>query len=425
MPPASDTPAYEVVLDWAKIPTNWDLVEVPGLAVDSKDRLFAFTRGKPPVVVFDRDGRVLDSWGTGKFRRPHAACIGPDDCLYCVDDFAHAVRKYAVDGTLLGTIGPAGSPSETGYVPDDFLSVKRGGPPYNLPTSIAFSVSGEIYVSDANGGAGGTGAIFRVDPVTGAQTLLTSGGNLVEPEQVTLDLSGDLIVAEYNSKIIRVNRLTGAQTMVSTGSYLVNAYGPFVTASGEILVADVNAYGGGGALIRIDPTSGVQRMVYWDGTLTDPVNVYAVPGAAATGGDIVVNSGLTINMAAGYNNVTVASGGKLVVDGTLNAAGNMTVQSGGSVSHTVRSLAGATLIVSGTMDVQTGGLIDLDALGLRGGNNGSAFGSTGETLSPTSETTIIAGAVGSNAGAGASFGGNGASGGTGSPSRQPPASATR
>jgi DNA-binding beta-propeller fold protein YncE len=77
--------------------------------------------------------------------------MGPDDCLYCVDDFAHAVREYSFDGTLLGTIGPAGAPSDTGYVPEDFLSVKHGGPPYNQPTSIAVAPGGDIYVTDGYG----------------------------------------------------------------------------------------------------------------------------------------------------------------------------------------------------------------------------------------------------------------------------------
>ena len=70
---ANDVPRYEVIPGWAKIPPGWDLVEVPGLAVDSKNHIFAFTRGEPPVVVFDREGRVLTSWGSGQFQRPHAA----------------------------------------------------------------------------------------------------------------------------------------------------------------------------------------------------------------------------------------------------------------------------------------------------------------------------------------------------------------
>jgi sugar lactone lactonase YvrE len=148
---ANDVPRYEVIPGWAKIPPGWDLVEVPGLAVDSKNHIFAFTRGEPPVVVFDREGRVLTSWGSGQFQRPHAAVIGPDDALYCVDDFAHSVRKFSPEGKLLMTIGPCGSRSDTGFVPDDFLSVKHGGPPYNQPTSVALSSAGEIYVADGYG----------------------------------------------------------------------------------------------------------------------------------------------------------------------------------------------------------------------------------------------------------------------------------
>lgn len=65
----SNAPSYEVMPGWAKVPAEWDLVEVPGLAIDSHDRIFAFTRGEPPVVVFDRDGRVVRSWGSGQFKR--------------------------------------------------------------------------------------------------------------------------------------------------------------------------------------------------------------------------------------------------------------------------------------------------------------------------------------------------------------------
>lgn len=237
MRPTSDTPAYEVVLDWAKIPTDWDLVEVPGLAVDSKDRIFAFTRGEPPVVVFDRNGRVLDSWGTGQFRRPHAACIGPDDCLYCVDDFAHAVRKYAVDGKLLATIGPAGSPSETGYIPDDFLSVKRGGPPYNLPTSIALSASGEIYVTDGYGNS-------RVHKFSPDGTLLLSWGEPGSgpgqfrlPHGICVDRQGRVCVGDrMNSRI---------QVFAPTGEFLAqwnDVYQPndiYIDAEDHVFVAEI------------------------------------------------------------------------------------------------------------------------------------------------------------------------------------------
>jgi hypothetical protein len=47
---------YEYVEGWAKAPEGWDLIEVPAVAVDLQDRVYAFTRSEHPVVVFDRDG---------------------------------------------------------------------------------------------------------------------------------------------------------------------------------------------------------------------------------------------------------------------------------------------------------------------------------------------------------------------------------
>jgi hypothetical protein len=237
MRPTSGTPTYEVVRDWAKIPPGWDLVEVPGLAIDSKDRIFAFTRGEPPVVVFARDGRVLDSWGTGQFRRPHAACIGPDDCLYCVDDFAHAVRKYTAGGKLLATIGPVGSPSETGYVPDDFLSVKRGGPPYNLPTSIGLSRGGDIYVADGYGNS-------RVHQFSPDGALLRSWGEPGSgpgqfrlPHGIALDRQGRVYVGDrMNSRI---------QVFTPAGEFLAqwnDVYQPndiHIDAEDRVFVAEI------------------------------------------------------------------------------------------------------------------------------------------------------------------------------------------
>src|SRR5512146_3196768 len=63
--------SYEVEEGWGELPPGWDLVEVPGLAVDSQDRVYASNRGEHPMVVFDRNGRFLTSWGEGIFSRAH------------------------------------------------------------------------------------------------------------------------------------------------------------------------------------------------------------------------------------------------------------------------------------------------------------------------------------------------------------------
>lgn len=139
---------YEVEENWAKVPEGWDLMEIPGIAVDSQDHIFAFTRSERPLVAFDRAGNFLTTWGQDIFTRAHGIFIGQDGLLYCVDEGDHTMRKCTPEGKVLMTLGTPGQPSDTGCLPRDYLSVKRPGPPFNRPTSVALSPEGDIYVTD-------------------------------------------------------------------------------------------------------------------------------------------------------------------------------------------------------------------------------------------------------------------------------------
>ena len=73
---------YRVVEGWGKLPDGWNLTDVGAVAVDSKDNVYVFNRGEHPMVVFDREGNFLRSWGEGIFPRAHglnifAATIAP------------------------------------------------------------------------------------------------------------------------------------------------------------------------------------------------------------------------------------------------------------------------------------------------------------------------------------------------------------
>ena len=59
---------YRVVENWAKLPDGWKLTDVASVAVDSKDRVYVFNRGAHPMIVFDRDGNFVKSWGEGLFQ---------------------------------------------------------------------------------------------------------------------------------------------------------------------------------------------------------------------------------------------------------------------------------------------------------------------------------------------------------------------
>ncbi|MBI3061145.1 MAG: hypothetical protein HYY83_04095, partial [Deltaproteobacteria bacterium] len=50
---------YEVAEGWGKLPDGWSYREVAAVGVDRQDRLYAFSRGEHPVIVFDRDGNFL------------------------------------------------------------------------------------------------------------------------------------------------------------------------------------------------------------------------------------------------------------------------------------------------------------------------------------------------------------------------------
>lgn len=143
---------YEVVEGWEQLPAGWTHPDVAGVGVDSQDNVFLICRGDHPIIVYDRNGRFLKSWGEGVLTlRTHGITIGPDDMVYTTDDGDHTVRKWTPDGKLLMTLGTPNQPSDTGYVMGDVTSIKRGGPPFNRCTNVSIAPSGDLYVSDGYG----------------------------------------------------------------------------------------------------------------------------------------------------------------------------------------------------------------------------------------------------------------------------------
>tara|TARA_Y100000590_G_scaffold470705_1_gene668057 strand:- start:5134 stop:6084 length:951 start_codon:yes stop_codon:yes gene_type:complete len=129
---------YKPVESWAKLPKGFSWKEVASVAIDSDEKIYVFNRGAHPIIIFDKYGNFLNSWGEGLFVRPHGLTLGPDNSLFCIDDGDHTVRKCTLDGDVLFTIGSPNNPAEP-----------YSGNPFNRCTDVAIDPkTNDIYISD-------------------------------------------------------------------------------------------------------------------------------------------------------------------------------------------------------------------------------------------------------------------------------------
>jgi DNA-binding beta-propeller fold protein YncE len=137
---------YTLIQDWAKLPPGETFAMVSAVATDSQDRVYGFQRKDPPIVVFDRDGNFLSSWGNGAFLFAHGIFIA-DDTVYLTDRNSSVCLMYTLDGKPIQMLGRHGVHSDTGCErPGDL--VPRAAGPFNYPSELVPAPSGDLYVSD-------------------------------------------------------------------------------------------------------------------------------------------------------------------------------------------------------------------------------------------------------------------------------------
>ena len=159
---------YEQVEDWEKLPEGWVLGQT-AIVTDSQDRVYLFNRSDHPLIVLDRDGKFLNSWGEGDLPDAHGMFIDADDNLYMPVKNSHVVLKYSPDGNLLMTMGDWDKPSDTGWTGNVNDPAKQAAGPFNRPSDIALDASGDLYISDGYGNS-------RVHKFTSDGKLLFSWG---------------------------------------------------------------------------------------------------------------------------------------------------------------------------------------------------------------------------------------------------------
>jgi streptogramin lyase len=134
---------YQAISGWGKPPEGWTWGWIPAVACDSQDRVYVYSRSENPLVVFDRDGNFLETWGDGILppKAAHGIYIDDDDNVYCIDNANHCVFKFNRDGELVMTLGTPGQRAE------------KDGEPFSGVTDLDVASTGELFISDGYGNA--------------------------------------------------------------------------------------------------------------------------------------------------------------------------------------------------------------------------------------------------------------------------------
>jgi hypothetical protein len=163
-----------------------------------------------------------------------------------------------LDSTADGSIVEYGGSGGTGAPPMGIVA--SGGLLRNV-FDLVGDPSGPLYAVDVDDagfpGPATSGRVVRIDPTSGAQTLVTEGGHLVHPTAVDMEASGMLVVADQSSaSLVRVDPVSGAQTLLAQYGLLVAPFGLAIEPSGTAVVLDQ-----GNQVVRVDLVTGAQSPV--------------------------------------------------------------------------------------------------------------------------------------------------------------------
>jgi hypothetical protein len=256
-----------------------------------------------PGIAFDGNRDVIFSkvlGGTGIFRLDARGEMEPQQRgLTRVSLVTRgAVRGLAVasDGTIFAT-QPDPRVIRVDPRTGEISTVASGGL-LEFPTGIVVEPDGRLLVANSRDPFSESpppGNVIRIDPVTGTQSVVASGGFFHDVLGITIDADGTAVVATglYNvsarclssaGAIVRVDRTTGDQALVSMGENLQVPFDLKIDANGDIVAIDNCA-----KLVRIDRDTGAQTLLASGGNFSSaafgPYSIAIVPPASMPQGD--------------------------------------------------------------------------------------------------------------------------------------------
>jgi streptogramin lyase len=246
--PLNDLPnPYRTVRDWAVPPGGVPWAAVTAVEVARDGSVYVIHRcsgnscagrNEPPILKFDKSGKLQKSWGEGMFVFPHGATIDGEGNLWITDSQAQdgkgsQVFKFSPDGKVLMTLGKAG-----------VVSAERGL--FDEPTDVVVAPNGNIFVTE--GHSGGTAGNDRVSKFSKDGKFIASWGKkgkgeneLDSPHTIAIDSRGRLFVGDRGNNRIQIFDQNGR--FLETWLQFGRPSGIAITRDDTIYVADSESWG--------------------------------------------------------------------------------------------------------------------------------------------------------------------------------------
>ncbi len=249
----NSTNPYAIEEGWAKLPGGRVMGAVGKAKVDRDGRhIWAVVRcdagpeqfgsecvdsDLDPVLKFDPDGNVVESFGSGLFIWPHGIDVDSDGNVWVTDAVrdahipagdarGHHLIKFSPTGEVLMTLG---TPGEAGDGPNHFTS----------PSDVAVAPNGDVFIADGHN-ANGNNRVVKYN--SRGEFLMTWGETGYAPGQfralhaIALHPDGRLFVGDRSNSRIQIFDQEGNHT--ATWTQFGRPSGIAFDDQGRIYVAD-------------------------------------------------------------------------------------------------------------------------------------------------------------------------------------------